>query len=76
MNNIIIHPLTNEKLNIFSVTGKKLLKAYVYIYKNGGSEEQIQKIFEELKEKSNFSITASGGDVFPIQKEKLDEKVA
>ena len=46
--NTIIHPLTNQQYSIFSVTGKKLLKAYVYIYKNGGSEEQIQKIFEEL----------------------------
>ena len=39
-------------------------------------ESLIKKDFEsnpELKEKSNFSITASGGDVFPIQKEKLDE---
>jgi hypothetical protein len=27
----------------------------------------------ELKEKSNYSITSSGGDIFPIPKEKLDE---
>ena len=26
-NNIIIHPLTNEKLNIFSIKGKNLLKS-------------------------------------------------
>jgi len=27
----------------------------------------------ELKEKSNSSVSVSGGDVFPVPKEKLDE---
>ena len=39
-------------------------------------ESMIKKDIEsspELKEKSNFSVSPSGLDVFPIQKEKLDE---
>ena len=35
--NNIIHPLTNEKLSIFSFAGKQLLKHYIKMYKEGGA---------------------------------------
>ena len=34
--NFITHPLTNEKLSIYSSSGKQLLKQYITMYKKGG----------------------------------------
>ncbi len=37
MFNIIVNPLTNEKVNILSKEGRKILKKYIKNYSNGGS---------------------------------------
>ncbi len=38
--NEITNPLTNEKLSIFSIAGKNLLKQYVKLFNNGGSSDE------------------------------------
>ena len=36
--NYIINPLTQEKVDLFSFEGKQLLKQYIKLFQNGGSE--------------------------------------
>lgn len=44
MFNHIIHPITNDKLSLFSIDGKSLLKHYVRLIQTGGSRpESCQK---------------------------------
>ena len=37
--NYLIHPITNEKISLFSSKGKQLLKYYIISFQNGGSVE-------------------------------------
>ena len=37
--NYLIHPITNEKISLFSYKGKQLLKDYIKVFQSGGSVE-------------------------------------
>ena len=51
----IINPLTNEKLSIFSSSGKNLLKNYVKLYKNGGQVGGVAPALEFDSINLNFT---------------------
>tara|TARA_Y100000590_G_scaffold463392_1_gene630039 strand:+ start:542 stop:826 length:285 start_codon:yes stop_codon:yes gene_type:complete len=51
--NEITHPLTNQKLSIFSTAGKNLLKNYVKMYKYGG-ELQFTDLKNIPKQETSF----------------------
>ena len=36
MYNYLIHPITGDKISLFSLDGKKLLKKYVHMIQSGG----------------------------------------
>tara|TARA_Y100000590_G_C15230959_1_gene830086 strand:+ start:41 stop:544 length:504 start_codon:yes stop_codon:yes gene_type:complete len=47
--NKIIHPLTNKKYLIYSSEGKKILKNYILLFKNGSGNGKKPKVFFKLK---------------------------
>ena len=53
----IINPLTNEKLSIFSSSGKNLLKNYVKLYKNGGQVGGVAPALEFDSINLNFTLS-------------------
>ena len=54
------HPLTGQKLNIFSQEGRELLKEYIKMYKSGGDGEKFQKTIKD-KNGNDVVIKVEGG---------------
>ncbi len=58
--NIIINPINNNKLSLYSYSGKQLLKQYIKLYLNGGTRrrgtsKKINRNFHKSKSRSFIS---------------------